>query len=47
MILVLTLGLGILFLRLYRGSSNETYALLFGALRRSASATSSSSPSPR
>lgn len=32
MILVLTLGLGILFLRLYRGYSNETYALLFGAL---------------
>lgn len=32
MILVLTLGLGILFLRLYTGYSNETYALLFGAL---------------
>lgn len=30
MILVLTLGLGVLFLRLYRGYSNETYALLFG-----------------
>jgi zinc/manganese transport system permease protein len=32
MILVLTLGLGLLFLRLYRGYSNETYALLFGAI---------------
>ncbi len=32
MILVLTLGLGLFFLRLYRGYSNETYALLFGAI---------------
>jgi zinc/manganese transport system permease protein len=32
MILVLSLGLGLLFLRLYRGYSNETYALLFGAI---------------
>ena len=32
MILVLTLGLGLLFLRLYSGYSNETYALLFGAI---------------
>lgn len=32
MVLVLTLGLGLLFLRLYRGYSNETYALLFGAI---------------
>jgi zinc/manganese transport system permease protein len=32
MILVLTLGMGLLFLRLYRGYSNETYALLFGAI---------------
>jgi zinc/manganese transport system permease protein len=32
MILVLTLGLGLLFLRLYTGYSNETYALLFGAI---------------
>jgi zinc/manganese transport system permease protein len=30
MVLVLALGLGILFLRLYRGYANETYALLFG-----------------
>jgi len=32
MILVLSLGLGLLFLRLYRGYSNETYALLFGGI---------------
>ena len=32
MILVLSLGLGLLFLRLYTGYSNETYALLFGAI---------------
>jgi zinc/manganese transport system permease protein len=32
MVLVLTLGLGLLFLRLYSGYSNETYALLFGAI---------------
>ena len=32
MILVLSLGLGLLFLRLYSGYSNETYALLFGAI---------------
>ncbi|HEX3605983.1 MAG TPA: metal ABC transporter permease [Candidatus Dormibacteraeota bacterium] len=32
MILVLTLGMGLLFLRLYSGYSNETYALLFGAI---------------
>jgi zinc/manganese transport system permease protein len=32
MILVLTLGLGLFFLRLYRGYSNETYALLFGSI---------------
>jgi zinc/manganese transport system permease protein len=32
MVLVLSLGLGLLFLRLYRGYSNETYALLFGGI---------------
>jgi zinc/manganese transport system permease protein len=32
MILVLTLGLGLFFLRLYRGYSNEAYALLFGSI---------------
>jgi zinc/manganese transport system permease protein len=32
MVLVLSLGLGLVFLRLYNGYSNETYALLFGAI---------------